>query len=172
MSSSSESLTLHRVPLIWEGSILKGCELGSVTGSETFIDETRIADITGRLNMVSISDEVKEFVESQHVCYVATSSENGKPNVSPKGSLRVIDDRTLAFCDLFSKKTHKNLQKNPWMGYQFVGTAEEIEEGPLFDRMEKELTVPEKWSPTIKRVIKIDVKEMYDLAPPGEYYLE
>lgn len=133
--------------------------------------------------MVTISDEVKQFVESQKVSYVATSSDKGKPNVSPKGTLRVVDDRTIAFCDLFSKKTHKNLQKNPWVavsvvneeelkGYQFVGTAEEIEEGPLFDRMEKEVTVPGKWAPTIKRVIKVDVKEMYDLAPPGEYYLE
>lgn len=133
--------------------------------------------------MVTISDDVKKFVESQRVSYVATGSKKGKPNVSPKGKVRVIDDRTLAFCDLFSKKTHKNLLENPLIavsvvnedelkGYQFVGTAEQITEGPLFDRMSREMSIPHKWAPSLKRVIKIKVKEIYDLTPPGEYYLE
>ncbi len=115
--------------------------------------------------------------------YVATSSAKGKPNVSPKGTLRVVDDKTIAFCDLFSRKTHDNLRKNSWIavsvvnedelkGYQFVGIAEEIEEGPIFEWMEKEVTIPGKWTPTIKRVVRIDVKEIHDLTPPGEYYLQ
>lgn len=133
--------------------------------------------------MARITDEMKAFIEGQKVSFVATSSKKGKPNVSPKGTVRVVDDKTLAFCDLFSRKTHRNLQENPWVavsvvdedelkGYQFVGPSEEIEEGPLFEWMEKEIAVPGKWKPTIKRVIKINVKEIHDLAPPGEYYLE
>jgi predicted pyridoxine 5'-phosphate oxidase superfamily flavin-nucleotide-binding protein len=52
----------------------------------------------------AIDDELRAFVESQHVFFVATAplDGGGHVNVSPKGgdTLRVLDDRTLAWLDL------------------------------------------------------------------------
>jgi hypothetical protein len=52
----------------------------------------------------SISGRLREFIESQHVFFVATAplSADGHVNVSPKGldTLRVIDERTVAYLDL------------------------------------------------------------------------
>ncbi|MCX8073568.1 MAG: pyridoxamine 5'-phosphate oxidase family protein [Candidatus Binatia bacterium] len=51
-----------------------------------------------------IEPAVREFIERQHVFFVATAplARNGHVNLSPKGldSLRVLDDRTVAYLDL------------------------------------------------------------------------
>ena len=51
----------------------------------------------------SIDDRLREFVEGQHVFFVATapSGDGGHVNVSPKGldSLRVLGERTVAYLD-------------------------------------------------------------------------
>ncbi len=52
-----------------------------------------------------ITDEVRRFIEAQHVFFVATapSDPTGRVNVSPKGlrdTLAVLDERTVAYLDL------------------------------------------------------------------------
>ena len=36
-----------------------------------------------------LTDEMKEMVERLRLCYVATVTPDGKPNMSPKGSLNM-----------------------------------------------------------------------------------
>ena len=43
--------------------------------------------------MVMIPDEVKKFLIGE-LAFVATVDAEGKPNVSAKGSLRVLDDES------------------------------------------------------------------------------
>jgi predicted pyridoxine 5'-phosphate oxidase superfamily flavin-nucleotide-binding protein len=132
---------------------------------------------------VKITDEIRKFVETQKISYVATVGKKGLPNVSPKGPLRVIDDKTLAFADLFSKKTRENLRDNPWIavsvvdverkeGFQFRGKAEVMTQGPLYEQITEDISKPYTKRPVVQSVVKIRVKEIHDLAPPGEYYLE
>lgn len=51
----------------------------------------------------TISDELKQFIERQHLFFVATAplASEGHVNVSPKGldSLRILDERTVAYAD-------------------------------------------------------------------------
>ncbi len=133
--------------------------------------------------MVKITDEIRKFVETQKISYVATVNKKGHPNVSPKGPLRIVDDKTLAFADLFSKKTRDNLKENPWIavsvvdvgkkeGFQFRGKAEILTDGPLYEQIVEEISKPYTKRPMVQSVVKIGVKEIHDLAPPGEYYLE
>jgi predicted pyridoxine 5'-phosphate oxidase superfamily flavin-nucleotide-binding protein len=135
------------------------------------------------VDMVKITDEIRKFVETQKISYVATVNKKGLPNVSPKGPLRIVDDKTLAFADLFSKKTRDNLKNNPGIavsvvdvekkeGFQFRGKAEVLTDGPLFDRIVQEISKPYRKTPLVQSVVKIRVKEIHDLAPPGKYYLE
>ena len=52
----------------------------------------------------AIDDSLKEFIQQQHVFFVATAplSGDGLVNLSPKGldSLRILDDHTVAYADL------------------------------------------------------------------------
>jgi len=58
----------------------------------------------------SIGPEEREFIEARDSFYLATVSESGWPYVQhrggPKGFLRVLDDRTLAFADFLGNKQY------------------------------------------------------------------
>jgi len=121
---------------------------------------------------VSIPKHVQEFLPGK-MGWVATSSPDGTPNVTPKGTLRLLDDQHVMFADLFSLKTRQNLEKNPTVavtvidtasakGYQLKGTAELISSGPLFNRFDKELNQAMLALPPLKYVAKIAVESVYD----------
>jgi hypothetical protein len=105
--------------------------------------------------------------------WVATSSPDGTPNVTPKGTLRVLDDQHVMFADLFSLKTRQNLEKNPKVavtvidtasakGYQLKGRVELISSGPLFKQFEVQLNQAMLSLPPLKYVVKIAVESAYD----------
>jgi uncharacterized protein len=122
--------------------------------------------------MAKIPKEVQEFMQGK-MGWVATTSPDGVPNATPKGSVRVIDDEHLVFADLFSRKTRENLLKNPkvavtvideksFKGYQIKGAAELLTAGELFDQMAEELKkVPMKLPPATY-VVKITVDSVFD----------
>jgi hypothetical protein len=122
--------------------------------------------------MVSIPKHVQEFLPGK-MAWVATSSPDGTPNVTPKGTLRLLDDQHVMFADLFSLKTRQNLEKNPKVAvtvidtasakrYQLKGTAELISSGPLYDQFDKELNQAMLSLPPLKYVVKIAVESVYD----------
>lgn len=90
--------------------------------------------------------EAVELLERESLAYVATSDENGQPNVSLKGIVKYsIEDGVICFLDLFNKHTKHNLKNNPkialsvvdyknFAGYQFKGSAELIEAGEEFEQ--------------------------------------
>jgi len=84
-----------------------------------------------------ITSEIKNFLDAQKLGYVATVSPNGKPNISPKGTIIAWSSDLLAFADIRSPDTMTNLQNNPFVeinvidplsrkGYLFSGTAKII----------------------------------------------
>jgi hypothetical protein len=95
--------------------------------------------------MAKITDEMAEFMENERLAFVATVSPENTPNVSPKGSLMRSGDSSIAFAEIRSPDTVKNLESNPAVevsiispivrrGYLFVGRGRSIREGPEFDR--------------------------------------
>jgi hypothetical protein len=52
--------------------------------------------------------------------FVATVTAGGRPNVSPKGTFLVLDDRTLAFVEIRSPQTVTNLTNQPELEVNFV----------------------------------------------------
>ena len=94
--------------------------------------------------MVVISEEIKNFVNFQKLGYVATVSNDNTPNLSPKGTIIVLDESHLVFADIQSPKTIENLEHNPSVeinvvdpfsrrGYRFKGIAEIISSGEKFN---------------------------------------
>lgn len=62
-----------------------------------------------------LTAEMKAAVDDIRLCFVAAASKDGMPNVSPKGSLTVWDDDHLAFANIASPRTMKNIKENPKM---------------------------------------------------------
>lgn len=67
-----------------------------------------------------LTQQMKDTVEKQRLGFVATVSATGEPNVSPKGTFVVVDDRTLAFGDIPSPGTVANLRRSPAVEVNFV----------------------------------------------------
>ncbi|UHD45760.1 pyridoxamine 5'-phosphate oxidase family protein [Aureimonas altamirensis] len=67
-----------------------------------------------------LTQEMKDIIEKQRLGFVATVSEMGEPNVSPKGTFVVIDDNTLAFGDIRSPGTIANLRHSSAVEVNFV----------------------------------------------------
>jgi len=66
--------------------------------------------------MAKLSEEMKKLVERQRLGFVATVCPDGTPNVSPKGTVSVLDDEHLIFADIRSPGTVANLRTNPNVG--------------------------------------------------------
>ena len=95
--------------------------------------------------MSRLSDEMKALVERQRLGFVATVCPDGTPNLSPKGTVCVLDDEHLVFADIRSPGTVANLRANPHIevnvvdhllrkGYRFKGTARVLDAGDDFAR--------------------------------------
>ena len=82
-----------------------------------------------------ITSDMRAIIDVAQLCFAATVTPDGRPNVSPKGTIRVWDDNRLFFLDIASPGTRANLARSPWMeinvvdqlsrrGYRFAGRAE------------------------------------------------
>lgn len=96
--------------------------------------------------MVSFSHDIKDFVLRQKLGYVATISPDNTPNLSPKGTIMVLDDDKLVFADIRSPNTIRNLNYNPNLelnvidpitrkGFRFKGTGKVLTNGIGFSKI-------------------------------------
>ena len=87
-----------------------------------------------------LTPDMRRIVEEQRLGFVATVAPDGTPNVSPKGTFIVLDTKTIAFGEIRSPATIRNLRANPRVevnfvdpfarkGYRFAGTAMVTERG-------------------------------------------
>lgn len=81
-----------------------------------------------------LTSDMRALIEAAHLCFAATVTPEGRPNLSPKGTIRVWDDAHLFFLDIASPGTRANLTHSPWIelnvveqlsrrGYRFSGRA-------------------------------------------------
>ena len=126
--------------------------------------------------MVVITEEIKNFVNFQKLGYVATVSDDNTPNLSPKGTIMVLDESHLVFADIQSPKTIENLEHNPSIeinivdpfsrrGYRFKGIAEIISSGDKFNNIishYKEIGIKN----TIKCVVLMKIEKLSEVLSP------
>lgn len=125
-----------------------------------------------------LTKEMQDAVGAIRLCFAATASPEGEPNVSPKGSLCVWDDDHLAFADIASPQTIKNLRDNPRIeismidqmsrrGFRFKGTAEILDSGPIFEEVATELWEREGRDVPVHHVIKVHVLKAKEVLSPA-----
>lgn len=67
-----------------------------------------------------ITSDMRAIIDVAQLCFAATVTPDGRPNVSPKGTIRVWDDNRLFFLDIASPGTRANLARSPWMEINVV----------------------------------------------------
>ena len=126
--------------------------------------------------MVIITEEIKKFVNFQKLGYVATISADNTPNLSPKGTIMILDELHLAFADIRSPQTVENLKHNPSIeinvvdpfsrrGYRFKGIAEIISSGDKFNKINsyyKESGIKN----SIKTIIIVKIEKLSEVLSP------
>lgn len=60
--------------------------------------------------MPTVTQDMIDVIESSKLMFVATVRADGTPNLSPKGSVRVLDGEHLIFADIASPQTVANLR--------------------------------------------------------------
>lgn len=73
--------------------------------------------------MGRLTEEALKCINELKVAQVATASKTGKPNVSAKGSMRVLDADHLVFANFKSPRTIANLKENPQVSAIFLNSA-------------------------------------------------
>ncbi len=96
--------------------------------------------------MIKLTDEMKELFDTAladgFACLVGTATKDGQPQISPKGSVMVFDDETLAYWERAKRSGLANLEENPKVvvyyshpvkriRWRFYGEASIHESGPI-----------------------------------------
>jgi len=67
-----------------------------------------------------ITEAARTLIETWRLGFVATADAGGQVNLSPKGTFIVVDDETLAFAEMRSPNTVRNIQVRPDVEINFV----------------------------------------------------
>ena len=121
-----------------------------------------------------LTEEMKRVVAEQQLCYAASVTPDGKPNLSPKGSITVLSDDELGFADLASPGTIENLRHNPAIeldvvdpftrrGFRFKGRAEIVKNDPEAHRRIAQILGPDY---PFEQVVKIGVETAAEVFSP------
>ena len=127
--------------------------------------------------MIEFDDELKKLVNFQKLGYVATVSSDGTPNLSPKGTIVILDDSRLVFANIRSPKTIENLTNNPSieinvidpfsrMGYRFKGLANILSDGEDFENI-LDYFKQKGIKSTISHIVVIDVTSFSEITSPS-----
>ena len=118
--------------------------------------------------MTKLTEETKKAIGEIRPSLIATVSGSGKPNVSAKGSLRVLDDEHVAFADVASPRTIANIRENPQVAIicldaesrkscRLWGKGEIFDSGELFDKFSADLAERKM---KVNNVVKVAVEEV------------
>ena len=126
-----------------------------------------------------LTDDMKRVINEQKLGFVATVNDDATPNLSPKGTMVVLDDDTIMFGEIRSPNTIANIRANPAMeinfidpmartGYRFRGQARIIEGGS--NEFETLLPRFDGWGElagTINAIIALRVERALPLSSPA-----
>tara|TARA_Y100001938_G_scaffold80582_1_gene111202 strand:- start:170 stop:610 length:441 start_codon:yes stop_codon:yes gene_type:complete len=127
--------------------------------------------------MPEFNDEIKNLVNFQKLGYVATVSKDGTPNLSPKGTIAILDDSRLVFANIRSPKTIENLTKNPSieinvidpfsrLGYRFKGLAQILSNGEDFENI-LDYFKQKGIKSSISHIVVVDVTSFSEITSPS-----
>lgn len=127
---------------------------------------------------IELDDDMRAVIAAAHLCFAATVTADGRPNLSPKGTVRAWDARHIFFLDIASPGTRRNLEHNGWLeinlvdqqsrrGYRFSGRAAVHRAGPVFDEATRRVFAEEGVAYPAESVILMAIERAAALVSPG-----
>lgn len=134
------------------------------------------------MGLALLNDDMKAVVAACRLGFVATVTPDGRPNLSPKGTVRIFDDHHLAFCDIASPGTRANLERNPWMeinvvdplsrrGYRFLGRAMTHAGDAIYATVTERVFREEGATYPVESVVLLAVERALPVVSPGYDHL-
>lgn len=123
---------------------------------------------------------MKRVVTEQRLGFYATVSEDGTPNLSPKGSTYVLDEDHLFFADIRSPQTVANIRRGSLVevnvvdplvrkGYRFKGPAAIHEPGSeVYDAgLAQMRAAGSKLTDRVRAIVVVAVRDARPLVSPS-----
>lgn len=126
-----------------------------------------------------LSKEVKEYIDKSILCWLATSTAEGQPNVSPKEVFTFYGDEHLLVANIASPGTVRNIRENPRVsisfveiflqkGFQLKGEAELIKKNAAeFEELSSPLLKITKGKYPFGSIIRIKVNKVKPIVAPS-----
>lgn len=122
-----------------------------------------------------LPEAARACIERYPLSFVATINEDGSPNLSPKGAIRVWDADRLVFADIASPGTVANIRRDPRVevnvvdhfgrrGWRFRGTAEITRKPAVLEALRGEY--PDEPYP-FEQAVLITVEQASELVSPS-----
>ena len=128
--------------------------------------------------VTEMNPEVRKYIESSVLCWLATSTPTGEPNVSPKEVFAAFGDNSIIIANIASPNTVKNIRSNKQVcisfidvfvqkGYQIKGVASVIESGsPHYHEMEQILLSMTEGKFPFKSITQIEIQRVKPIIAP------
>lgn len=128
---------------------------------------------------MKLNPAILKSLDKSVLCWLATCSKNGTPNVSPKEVFCVFKDTYLLIANIASPQSVKNIKENASVaisfvdilvqkGFQLKGTAEIIQkEDTQYFVYEKELLKITKGKFPIQSILKIKIEKSKPILAPS-----
>ena len=127
---------------------------------------------------MKLTAEIKDSLSTSVLCWLATSSAENIPNVSPKEIFSYFENDSIIVANIASPQTVRNIKQNKNVcisfidilkqkGFQLKGTAEIIEKSSSeFSRMENILKTMNKGKFPFATITKIKVSTTKPIIAP------
>lgn len=127
---------------------------------------------------MKITQEIKKYIEQSVLCWLATVSTEGFPNVSPKEIFKAYEQDKIIVANIASPQTIENIRTNQNVcisfidvfvqkGYQIKGTARIVDHKNVdFLPMESELVKMTGGNFPFKTIIEIRITEAKPIVAP------
>jgi len=122
--------------------------------------------------------EIRESIEKSVLCWLATSTPTGEPNVSPKEVFTAYGEDQIIIANIASPNTVKNISANPSVcvsfidvfvqkGFQIKGKAEILQkEFPEYAQMEQVLVKMTKGKFPFRSITRIKIEKTKPIIAP------
>lgn len=123
--------------------------------------------------------EIKKWIDQSVLCWLATSSEDGEPNVSPKEVFTLYQDKFILVANIASPNTVRNIKCNPKVcisfidifvqkGMQIKGEAEIVDGSAKdYSKMEISLLALTKERFPFRSITKIEIQKTKPIIAPS-----
>ena len=131
-----------------------------------------------------LTNDMKDVVAGTMLCFAATINEDGSPNLSPKSSLRVHDNKHLMFANMASPGTVANLRRDARIelncvdifsrrGYRFTGNAKLFSDGDeLYEALRADVAAEHGENLPVYDAVLIEVFAAAPVISPAYTFIE